>query len=149
MAEPLSPSDIAPNLHPQIPQHAESEREVKPELDRVKRDFKRLCAACEHQFPDRGYVERPTAHGVYVIKCGERVLHVGRTIRAKRGLAQRLSDHLRGNSSFIRNYMQGKGFRLRNDDHTYQYVKVRSRRARALLEHYAISQLCPAHLGLG
>ena len=41
-------------------------------------------------------------HGVYIIYSPNgRVTHVGRTVRGKRGLRQRLNNHLHGASSFV------------------------------------------------
>ena len=94
-------------------------------------------------------MEAPEAQGVYLIYGPKgRLLHVGRTPRAKRGLAQRLRDHLNGASSFVNQYLGGVGYRLRQG-YAYKFLVVRNRRHRAILEALAIGALCPAHIGLG
>lgn len=75
-------------------------------------------------------------------------MHVGRSVRGREGLAQRLGNHLRGQSSFAKSYLKGNG-RLLREGYTYQYLVVADNRARALLEHLAVGELCPEHLGLG
>jgi hypothetical protein len=45
-------------------------------------------------------------------------------------------------------HLKGVGKKLR-EGHTYQYLKVRKRRQRALLEAYATGTLCPEYLGVG
>ena len=76
------------------------------------------------------------------------MLHVGRTHRGKKGLHQRLCNHLYGASSFTVEYLKGVGKKLRKD-HTYQYLEVKCDRQRALLEAYATGIECPEYLGLG
>jgi excinuclease UvrABC nuclease subunit len=106
-----------------------------------------------HRFPAVGYTESigvPSAQGVYVI-CDPKnvVVHVGRTTRGKRGLSQRLNNHLRGQSSFVRHYddLRGRGRRLR-DSYKFRYIVIENNRRRALLEAFATGKLCPKHLGL-
>jgi hypothetical protein len=38
---------------------------------------------------------------------------VGRTVRAKKGLRERLGNHLRAQSSFVISYLEGRGKRLK------------------------------------
>lgn len=119
--------------------------------DRIKtqRLFARLSVQPRIAFPEeRQMLDAPRAHGVYVIRKGKMVLHVGRTTRGQNGLHQRLSNHLHGLSSFTKKYYKGSGSKLRKA-HTYQYLQVDNRRLRALLEAYATGMLCPNHLGLG
>lgn len=101
-------------------------------------------------FPKSG--ERLTAstkQGVYIIANGKNtILHVGKTARAKGGIRQRLNNHLHGQSSFTIKYLTGNGSKLRGVC-KYKYIEVPNPRLRALLEAYAISNLCPKHLGLG
>ena len=116
----------------------------------IKHLFKRLLAQPRVRFPcDREPLTAPPHPGVYIIRKGRKVLHVGRTVHGKRGLWQRLSNHLQGNSSFTVNYCGG-GYapRLRKG-HTYQCLVVTNRRNRALLECYAAGMLCPDYIGLG
>jgi hypothetical protein len=44
----------------------------------------------------------------------DKVLHVGRTPRGKKGLRQRLNNHLHAGSSFTLKYLDGHGARLRD-----------------------------------
>jgi len=119
------------------------------ERQKVKELFKALCKQPMLQFPQaRRKLEAPLKPGVYVIRKGGIVLHVGRTLRGKGGLHQRLKNHLQGNSSFTNDYLHGKGATLRKG-HTYQSLVVKYPRLRALLEAYATGKLCPKHIGLG
>jgi hypothetical protein len=127
-----------------------SEREQQ---ERERQAVKDLFTALRKQpmlpFPQaRKKLEAPLKPGVYVIREGAIVLHVGRTLRGKEGLHQRLTDHLHGNSSFTQDYLQGKGAKLR-EGHTHQSLVVEPSRLRALLEAYATGTLCPKHIGLG
>jgi len=97
----------------------------------------------------RGTLEASDRLGIYlIISPSGKVLHVGRTPRAKYGICQRLYDHLYGRSSFVYYYLAKKGYLLRNG-YKYQYLVVQNARLRALLEAYATAHLCPIHLGLG
>jgi hypothetical protein len=111
--------------------------------------FRQLRRQPAIPFPQpRQRLKAPYARGVYLI-CdpGGRVVHVGRTPRAKNGLHQRLSDHLAGRSSFVHDHLQQDGSRLRAG-YTFQYLEVEDTRKRALLEAFATAWLCPDHLGL-
>ena len=104
----------------------------------------------QHTFPSsRERLEVPNTHGIYIIRdhAGE-VWHVGRTVRGKDGLRQRLRNHLQGQSSFIRAALRGDGSKLR-DAFTYQFLEVPDDRTRALLECLAAGSHCPRHIGLG
>ena len=108
--------------------------------------FDELCAQPKRSFPQyRQPLDASSKPGVYIIRKGETVLHVGRTLR----IHQRLKNHLHGSSSFTRGYLKGKGAALREAGHTYQYLELEDRRKRALLEAYAVGTLCPKHIGLG
>lgn len=112
--------------------------------------FQSLLQQPKRPFPaKRQSIQAPLNHGVYIIYCREDVLHVGRTIRGKNGLQQRLKNHLRGISSFTRNFLLGEGNKLRDGDHTFKYLEVEDPRKRALLESLAIGKLCPRHIGIG
>lgn len=115
----------------------------------IKSMFKRLVRAPIKMFPEpQGSLDAPDRQGVYLIyDSKKRVVHVGRTPRGRRGLHQRLCNHLHGASSFTIHYLKGKGSKLRSK-FTYRYLVVRDPRKRALLEAYATGQLCPLHLGL-
>lgn len=119
------------------------------ERQKVKELFKALCKQPMSQFPQPHRKLQATSEpGVYVIRKGDIVLHVGRTLRRKKGLCQRLKDHLHGNSSFTNEYLNGNGAPLRKG-HTHQSLVVKDATLRGLLEAYAIGTLCPKHIGLG
>jgi hypothetical protein len=91
----------------------------------------------------------PDAHGVCTIRDSpQHVVHVGRTVRGKNGLRQRLGNHLAGPSSFMQRHLAADGSALR-DGYTFQYIEVARPRERALVEALASGWLCPDHLGLG
>ena len=120
-----------------------------PEKEIVQLLFEKLCEQPSLPFPEeRKTLNAPYEQGVYIIRKGSEVLHVGRTPRGRGGLHQRLSNHLHGSSSFTKQYLNGAGDKLRQG-HTYQCLAIADSRQRALLEAYAIGMLCPAHLGLG
>ena len=114
--------------------------------------FKQLLKAKQESFPPyRQPLKAPTDHGVYIIyNAKDQVVHVGRSVRGKNGLHQRLTDHLYTNSSFTINYpeLEGDGSKLRND-YKFKYLVIPDPRKRALVEALATGTLCPLHLGLG
>ena len=118
----------------------------------VKTLYRQLGRSRRTLFPKTGErLEAPSKHAVYIIfKPGGTVVHVGRSIRGKKGLRQRLNDHLHGNSSFVSHYapLRGKGSRLRGR-YSFSLIEVSRPRTRALLEAYAVGCLCPKHLGVG
>jgi len=122
---------------------------MKSEKTEIQNLHKNLISQNRSKFPEKGKpLNVPCTHGVYIIRKGNKVLHVGRTHRGKKGLHQRLSNHLHGASSFAVEYLKSMGEKLRKG-HTYQYLEVKGDRQRALLEAYAVGTLCPVHLGLG
>jgi hypothetical protein len=122
---------------------------MKSEKTTIQKLYKNLTSQKRFAFPEKGKpLNVPCTHGVYIIRKGNKALHVGRTHRGKKGLHQRLSNHLHGASSFAIKSLGGVGEKLRKD-YTYQYLEVKSDRQRALLEAYAVGTLCPVHLGLG
>jgi hypothetical protein len=120
------------------------------ELEKIQRLYKTLLEVENYKFPNSGKkLEAPTDQGVYVIyDPNDKVLHVGKTSKAKKGLRQRLQNHLQGQSSFTQKHLRGSGKKLRGK-YTFKYVKVDDPRLRTLLEAYALSHLCPIHLGVG
>lgn len=123
---------------------------MNSEKQEVKRVFDELCSQPKRSFPQyRQTLDAPSKPGVYIIRKGETVLHIGRTLRGRNGLHQRLRNHLHGSSSFTDHYLRGKGATLRERGYTYQYLELEDSRKRALLEAYAIGTLCPEHIGLG
>jgi hypothetical protein len=122
---------------------------MNSESQEVKRLFSELCERSKHSFPKhRQSLDAPSKQGVYIIRKEKTVLHIGRTLRGKDGLYQRLKNHLHSSSSFTNNHLQGKGAILREDGYTYQYIEEKAPRKRALLEAYATGILCPEYLGL-
>lgn len=120
------------------------------ERARIQKLLTKLDLEPRHAFPRSGRpLEAPTAQGVYVLRQRSgRVWHVGRTVRGHNGLRQRLTDHLRGTSSFAHRCLGRNGGRLRRG-FTFQYLEVADPRQRALLEYAATVWHCPKHLGLG
>lgn len=116
----------------------------------IKTLFERLQKQKADPFPKAGErLVAPTTHGVYVIRDPARkVVHVGRTLRGRNGLLQRLYQHLRGQSSFVQVHLKGNGSQLRGG-YTFQYLEVPDDRERALLECFATAWHCPEHLGVG
>jgi len=120
------------------------------EFKEVEKLFSQLISSKDYLFPEtRKKVTAPNERGVYIIYSPKgKVLHVGRTPKAKNGIAQRLRDHLAGNSSFVVKHFKREGARLRNG-YKFKYLVVSNKRLRAILEAHAIGHLCPAHIGLG
>jgi hypothetical protein len=121
-----------------------------PERRKIVRLFRQLCDQPVYPFPkSRQTLSAPCSHGVYVIRDpGGHIVHVGRTLRRKDGLQQRLRDHLCGSSTFVKYHLAGRSSQLRAG-YTFQCLEVVDARARALLEAFATAWLCPIHLGLG
>ena len=122
---------------------------VRSEPNKIRTMFSRLCGQPRQRFPAKGQtLSAPREQGVYIIRKGRAVFHVGRTTRAKRGLHQRLTAHLHGRSSFTRVFFNRDGDQLR-DGYDYQTLVIADPRHRALLESYAAGSLCPRHIGTG
>jgi hypothetical protein len=123
---------------------------MKGEPKAVKTKLSRLAKSSIMRFPIAGKkLAAPDIQGVYLIYDPKgRVAHVGRTVRGKRGLYQRLNNHLHGRSSFVIKALNGKGAKLRNG-FKFRFIAIEESRLRALLEAFAIGQLCPDHLGDG
>ena len=122
---------------------------MRSEPEKVRILFNKLVRAPLSHFPlPRVNVAAANDQGVYLIYSPKgKILHVGRTYRGKNGLAQRLRDHMFTASSFTNQYLEGRGFELRNG-YKFRYLVVKDARLRALIEAYAIGRLCPAHIGL-
>lgn len=120
------------------------------EQKRVRKLFKRLQQSPRLKFPrEGGRLEAPDQRGVYIIYSPRgTVMHVGGTPRGKRGLHQRLRNHLAGQSSFARVKFDCNGSRLRMG-YSYSFLIVSDQRVRTFLEAYAIGSLCPDHIGVG
>jgi excinuclease UvrABC nuclease subunit len=123
---------------------------MMPEKKELERLFTELLSQQVHFFPkEREQLTAPSQPGVYVIRKDDIVLHVGRTLRGRKGLYQRLKNHLHGSSSFVIEYLNKNKHALRDGYHTYQFLVVEDTRIRALLEAYTTGMLCPKHIGLG
>ncbi len=120
------------------------------EVGRVQALVRQLVRAPRVQFPPVGRgLDCPPQQGVYLIRDAHgRVLHVGRTTRARKGLVDRLRGHLGGRSSFVVHYLDNNPEKLRAG-FTYAWIVVPNHRLRALVEALATGQFCPAHIGTG
>src|ERR1700733_3566344 len=89
------------------------------ELQRVKKKFVELMQSPLHSFPaSRQGLKETDKRGVYVIYGPHgKVLHVGGTPRGRRGIGQRLGNHLHGQSSFTgkSEYLRKHGGRTLKD----------------------------------
>jgi hypothetical protein len=123
---------------------------MNPECNKLKTLLGQLTRTPPEVFPfPRKKLYASTQKGVYVIYSPTNVVvHVGSTPWARKGIAQRLRDHMAGNSSFTINYLKGAGHKLRGK-YKYRCLVVPSGRQRALLEAFAIGHLCPRHIGHG
>src|SRR5258708_27539141 len=90
-------------------------QEVLQEQKRIEKLFVDLMREPAAVFPAPGQrLAATTKQGVYVILSQRsRPVHVGRTLRGKRGLAQRLNNHLHGQSSFTVHCLKCDGSKLR------------------------------------
>jgi hypothetical protein len=123
---------------------------MKGEPKTIKAKLNQLLKSPLLRFPVSGdRLTVPYLQGVYVIYDPKgRVAHVGRTVRGRRGLHQRINNHLHGRSSFVIKALNGKGARLRQG-FKFRFIAIENSRLRALIEAFAIGQLCPDHLGDG
>jgi hypothetical protein len=132
---------------------------MRGELRSVQTKFAELIHSRLDKFPaSRQRLNVTDKRGVYVIygPRGE-VLHVGGTPRGQRGIFQRLSNHLHGQSSFTNKsqFLKKHGGRTLKDRYTYvrehckyRCLAINNERLRVLVEAYAIGHLCPDHIGL-
>lgn len=117
------------------------------EPEEIIRLFKMLISGEMTSIPAVGRINIPDRHGVYIIyDANMRVAHVGRSITGKKGLKQRIGNHISGRSSFIRIYHEGDRSVMRSG-YTLRYLIVEDTRKRALLEALTAGKLCPLHLG--
>ena len=90
----------------------------------------------------------PDKRGVYIIYAPQDpVCHVGCSPRGKRGLYQRLRNHMDTQSSFTNSKLKWHGKKLRGR-YKFRYLVVEHPRHRMLLECLAIGSLCPLHIGV-
>jgi excinuclease UvrABC nuclease subunit len=87
--------------------------------------------------------------GVYIIYDSlDRVLHVGTTKSAKKGLNQRLNNHRNGQSSFSKNYLKPNSISL-DENYKFKFIVENDARKRILLEALTAGLLCPVYIGTG
>ena len=124
--------------------------EMSQEFRKIKKLYSELMKQRATLFPKaRQKLEAPREQGVYLIlNSRKKIVHVGRTLRGRRGIAQRLTNHLHNSSSFTEKYLKGKGSKLRGK-YWFKFIVKKGARIRALLEAYSVGRLCPKHLGLG
>ena len=123
---------------------------MSQEFGKIKKLYSKLIKRPAILFPNVGQkLKAPDKQGVYLILSPrKKVVHVGRTLRGRRGIAQRLTNHLHNSSSFTEKYLKGKGSKLRGK-YWFKFIVKKGARTRALLEAYSVGRLCPKHLGLG
>jgi hypothetical protein len=119
------------------------------ESDLIKNLFAKLISSYYHIFPLRGKINITEKHGVYIIYNPQNeVLHVGNTPSGRKGLNQRLYNHISCTGVFYDKYLKPNKIKMRGT-HKFKYLEVKDIRQRALLEAYAAGNLCPAHFGTG
>jgi hypothetical protein len=119
----------------------------EPEI--IKNLFKTLISSEFKIFPKKGIVKVTDKHGVYIIYSPENeVLHVGNTPSGRKGLNQRLYNHISCTGVFYEKYLKPNNIKMRGS-HKFKYLVVEDIRQRSLLEVYAAGNLCPAHFGTG
>jgi hypothetical protein len=124
-------------------------KEEKNEPAIIKRLFNRLISTEHHIFPVRGKINLTQKHGVYIIYSPKNeVLHVGNTPSGKKGLDQRLYNHISCTGIFYEKYLKPNKIRMRGV-YKFKYLEVTDIRQRALLEAYSAGKLCPLHFGTG
>lgn len=117
------------------------------EPEKIRQLFDELLRVKPVPFPGHGALNITCEKGVYIIYTSDgSVAHVGNTPSGKRGLCQRLNDHIGGSSSFAKNHLKPKGISIR-DGFTYSLLVVPTPRDRMLLQALACGMLCPTHLG--
>jgi len=116
----------------------------------IERLHRKLCTSKKVLFPKAGYqIYAPSEKGVYIIyNKNNEVVHVGCTPHAKNGIKQRLSDHLQGRSSFVAQFLQRNGEKLRYG-YSFRCLAVDDPCDRKYLEALTIGKLCPKHIGKG
>lgn len=119
------------------------------ESQTIKKLFENLISTNFHFFPTKGKIKVTDNHGVYIIYNSDNVvLHVGNTPSGRKGLNQRLYNHISSTGVFYKKYLQPYEIKMRGT-HKFRYLEVEDPRHRALLESFAIGSLCPVHLGTG
>lgn len=115
----------------------------------IKSLFDKLISSEHHVFPAKGKINITEKHGVYIIyNPKNEVLHVGNTPSGRKGLNQRLYNHISCTGIFYEKYLKPNKIKMRGI-YKFKYLEVKDIRHRALLEAYAAGNLCPAHFGTG
>jgi hypothetical protein len=111
--------------------------------------FEKLTSSNFYMFPIKGKINVSDRHGVYIIYNPQNeVLHVGNTPSARKGLNQRLYNHISSTGVFYEKYLKPNKIKMRGT-HKFKYLEVGDVRQRALLEAYSAGKLCPLHFGTG
>jgi hypothetical protein len=111
--------------------------------------FEKLTSSNFYIFPVRGKINVSDNHGVYIIyNPNNEVLHVGNTPSGRKGLNQRLYNHISCTGVFYEKYLKPYNIKMRGT-YKFKYLEVNDIRQRALLEAYAAGKLCPLHFGTG
>jgi hypothetical protein len=111
--------------------------------------FDELIASNFHMFPQKGKVDISVKHGVYIIYGPiDEVLHVGNTPSGRKGLDQRLYNHISCTGIFYQKYLKPNKINMRGT-YKFRYIEVENIRIRALLEAFTAGKLCPLHFGTG
>lgn len=124
-------------------------RLLKNESEIIKDYYNELIDSNFHYFPEKGMINITDKHGVYIIYSpNNEVLHVGNTPSGRKGLNQRLYNHITCTGIFYREYLKRLNIKMRGT-HKFKYIEVPFPRHRALLESLAAGCLCPQHFGTG
>ena len=111
--------------------------------------FVKLTSSKFYIFPIKGKINVSEKHGVYIIyNPKNKVLHVGNTPSGRKGLNQRLYNHISCAGVFHKKYLEPNKIKMRGT-HKFKYLEVDNIRQRALLEAYTAGKLCPIHFGTG
>lgn len=115
----------------------------------IKNLYKKLILSDYHIFPKKGKINITEKHGVYIIyNPNNEVLHVGNTPSGRKGLNQRLYNHISSTGIFYEKYLKPNKIKMRGI-YKFRYLEVEDIRHRAFLEAYTAGKLCPAHFGTG
>ena len=115
----------------------------------IKALFDKLASSNFCIFPLKGKINVSEKHGVYIIYSPHNeVLHVGNTPSGRKGLNQRLYNHISCTGVFYERYLKPNKIKMRGT-YKFKYLEVDDIRQRALIEAYSDVKLCPLHFGTG
>jgi len=121
-------------------------KQVKESLY-INRLFQKLISSNFFIFPIKGKLNATDNHGVYIIYTPEDlVVHVGSTPSGKKGLNQRLYNHISCTGMLYHNYLKVLNIEMRGT-HKFKFLIVSDPRKRALLESFTAGILCPIYFG--